>query len=280
MRGEAENLEKVSGERIRDELCKILVSRYPIEAFELLRKSWALGKLLLELVVRDHVDTMPGSNISVYRHSLLCVRNSPKRLRVRLAALFHNAGVPATAARGEKVPRDYSKESAYTASVRMKKWNMSRRQIDDVVTLIENQLPVDAESWSDAEIRRFLVRFRPELLEDFIDLARAESLAEGRTDLEGIGKLRLRMLSQLNTIPAFKMEDLAVGGREIMDILGLSSGPEIGKVLRGLFDRVLEHPGLNTYESLIDIVKGILEKKFDRIGAIPVRDVIGVFAVD
>jgi hypothetical protein len=40
-----------------------------------------------------------------------------------------------------------------------------------------------------------------------------------------------------------------------MDILGLSPGPEVGKVLRGLFDVVLEQPGLNTHESLIEIVK-------------------------
>jgi tRNA nucleotidyltransferase (CCA-adding enzyme) len=255
MRGEAENLEKISGERIRDELCKILVSRYPIEAFDLLRKSWALGKLLHELVVRDHVDTMPGSSISVYRHSLLCVRNSPKRLRIRLAALFHSAGVPATGARGDKMMKDYSKQSAYTASVRMKKWNMSNRQIEDVSTLIENQLPVDAESWSDVEIRQYLVRFRSELLEDVIALAKAESLAEGRTDLGGIDRLHARMREQLDRISAFKIEDLAVGGQEIMDILGLAPGPEVGKVLRWLFSRVLEHPGLNTHESLIEIVK-------------------------
>ena len=255
MRGEAENLEKISGERIRDELCKILVSAYPIEAFDLLRKCWALGKLLPELIVRDHVDTMPGSGVSVYKHSLLCVRNSPKALRIRLAALFHNAGVPATGARGDKVPRDYGKESAYAASVRMKKWNMSNRQIEDVITLIENQLPVDAEVLSDTEIRRFLVRFRPELLDDIIALAKAESLAEGQADLERVDKLHLRMREQLDTISAFKMEDLAVSGREIMDILGLSPGPEVGKVLRGLFDIVLEHPDLNTHESLIEIVK-------------------------
>ena len=40
-----------------------------------------------------------------------------------------------------------------------------------------------------------------------------------------------------------------------MDILGLPPGPEVGKVLRNLFDRVLEHPGLNTHENLIEIVK-------------------------
>jgi tRNA nucleotidyltransferase (CCA-adding enzyme) len=255
MRGEAENLENISGERIRDELCKILVSKYSIEAFDLLRKSWALGKLLPELIVRDHVDTLPGSGISVYRHSMLCVRNSPNRLRARLAALFHNAGVPATGARGDRLLREFRKQSAYTASVRMKKWNMSNRQIEDVVTLIENQLPVNAELWSDAEIRRFLVRFRREIIDDFIALAKAESLAEGRADVQGFENLHLRMREQLDIISASKIDELAVGGREIMDIIGLSPGPEVGKVLKRLLDMVLEDPRLNTRESLLEIVK-------------------------
>ncbi|MCE5335744.1 MAG: CCA tRNA nucleotidyltransferase, partial [Desulfobacteraceae bacterium] len=73
MREESETLERVSGERIRDELCKILMSRHIVEAFDLLRRSWALGKMLPELVIRGHVDTAPDSGVSIYRHALLCV---------------------------------------------------------------------------------------------------------------------------------------------------------------------------------------------------------------
>ena len=90
------------------------------------------------------------------------------------------------------MPRDYGRQSAYTATERMKKWNMSNRQIEDVATLIENQLPPDAGFWSEVEIRHFLVRFRPELLDDFIALASAERLAEGQTDLEEIEKLSFK----------------------------------------------------------------------------------------
>ncbi|MFZ2447008.1 MAG: CCA tRNA nucleotidyltransferase [Syntrophobacteraceae bacterium] len=255
IREESENLPKVSGERVRDEFCKILLSSHPIEAVDLLRKTWALGKLLPELAARDRIDTMQGSGMSIYRHSLLCVVNCPLRLRVRLAALFINAAVPAIGARGEKLPIEYRVASAAAAALRMKKWNMSNRRIRAVSVLIENQIPPGAEFWSDARIRRFIARVGPELLDDFAVLARAERLARGVTDIEGIKTLLARMRQQLELAPPLRMDDLALGGKDIMGLLGIPPGPEVGRVLKELFDHVLEDPGLNTREHLTDIVE-------------------------
>jgi tRNA nucleotidyltransferase/poly(A) polymerase len=255
MREEAEHLAKVSGERVRDELCKILLSTHAIESFDVLRKTWALGKLLPELVVRGHIDTLPGSGVSIYQHTMSCVIHCPVRLRVRLAALFHLAGVPAIGARGAKVPFDYRDDSAYAARERMKKWNMSNRQIEEVSTLIEHQLPPEAPGWTDAEIRRFITRVGPNLLDDFIALAEAQLLAEGRMDLDGTQILYLRIQEQLGVISAFRVRDLAVSGADVMQMLGLDPGPEVGRVLDHLFALVVDDPGLNTRERLIGIVR-------------------------
>lgn len=254
MREEAENVGQVSGERIRDEFCKILLSRYPIEAFDLLRKGWALGKLLPELVVRDHVDTLPGSGMSILRHALLSVRNCPERLRVRLAALFQNAAVPADGARGGKLPLEYAKQSAVAASARLRLWHMSNRQIQDVAMLIEYRLPPDAEFWSDARIRRFIVKVGTDLLEDFTALAEAERRARGIMDISGIEAFRRRISEQLVIIPAMRVQNLALKGSDVMQLLGLVPGPEVGRILQLLFDVVLEDPALNTRECLMEFV--------------------------
>ncbi len=254
MREEAENLGQVSGERIRDEFRKILLSRYPIEAFDLLRKGWALGKLLPELVVRDHVDTLPGSKMSILRHALLCVRHCPVRLRIRLAALFQNVAVPATGARNGKLPIEYAKQSAVAASNRMRLWRMSNRQIEEVAVLIENRLHPDAEYWDDAHIRRFVAAVGTDLLEDFTALAEAERRARGITDVSGIETLRRRIREQLGVIPAMRVHDLALKGSDVMEALGLDQGPEVGRVLQELFERVLQDPALNTRERLLEIV--------------------------
>ncbi len=254
MREESENIEKVSGERIRDEICKILVSPHPIEAFDLLRKGWALGKILPELIVRAHIDTAPGSGISIYRHTLSCIVRCPERLRVRFAALFHESGVPAVASRNGRLPIDFYQDSVYTATQRMKKWNMSSRWIEDISALIENQLPPEAIDWEDAQIRRFLTRIRLDLIDDLFSLAEAEWPTDG-SGREGIRRLRARMREQTAAISAFRVSDLALSGNEIKELLDLPPGPQVGKVLRHLFDRVLEDPSLNTREDLIRIVK-------------------------
>ena len=255
MREEAENIANVSGERVRDELCKILLSSHTVESFDMLRKTWALGKLLPELIVRGHVDTLPGSGVSIYQHTMSCVIHCPIRLRVRLAALFHQAGVPAIGARGEKVPFDFRNDSAYAAREKMKKWNMSNRQIEEVSTLIEHQLPPEAPGWSDMEIRRFITRVGPKLLDDFIALAEAQLLAERRLDLDGTQILNLRIQEQLGVISAFRVRDLAVSGADVMEILGLWQGPEVGRVLDHLFSLVLTDPSLNSRERLVEIVR-------------------------
>ena len=56
---------------------------------------------------------------------------------------------------------------------------MSNRSIHEVSTLVAQQLPPEAPSWSDAQIRRFITAVQPELIDDFIALAEAEVLSGG-----------------------------------------------------------------------------------------------------
>ncbi len=152
---------------------------------------------------------------------------------------------------------DFRRESARSARETMKMWNMSNRSIDEVSTLVLHQLPPDALSWSDARIRRFITAVHPELLDDFIALAEAEVLSGGYAEagIEEIRRLRDRMKTQLERISALSVRELALSGDDIMKILDLPPGPEVGKVLNHLFDLVLEDPGLNTRERLARIVE-------------------------
>jgi len=60
---------------------------------------------------------------------------------------------------------------------------------------------------------------------------------------------------------AFRITDLAVDGKDVMKILGIKPGPEVGAVLKKLFDSVLESPELNSKESLTRIIKEMGNKK-------------------
>ncbi len=254
-------LDNVSGERIRDEIIKILPAVNLQGAFDLLRISGALGRMLPGLDAGVNLETHRGSGVSIFEHTIACIQYCPKRTRISLAALFHKIAAQTADGATDGQEPDFRNESAGSAIETMKKWNMSNRVVDEVSTLVRHQLPHEAFSWRDARLRRFITSVGPELLDDFIALARAEVLcgAYAGAGLEEIERLRVGMKKQLERISAFSLRELALGGADIMKILDLPPGPEVGKVLRHLFDLVQEDPGLNTRERLAQILDA--EKK-------------------
>jgi len=64
-------------------------------AFGLLRKTGAFGKLLPWLDDGSHILAHTESGIGIYEHTLTCILNSPQRVSIRLAALFHQIAAPA-----------------------------------------------------------------------------------------------------------------------------------------------------------------------------------------
>ncbi|MGA3115279.1 MAG: CCA tRNA nucleotidyltransferase [Syntrophobacteraceae bacterium] len=261
MRELSAKLQDVSGERIRDEILKILLSANTSGAFDLLRKSGALAWLLPGLDAAVNIETRTGSGVSIFTHTLACIINCPEIARIRLAALFHEIAASNAKVGADGQTVDFRRESARGAEQTMKMWNMSNRSIHEVSTLVAHQLPQDALSWSDARIRRFITAVHPELIDDFIALAEAEVLSGGyaQVGIEGIRQLRSRMKTQIDRISALSVRELALSGDDIMKMLDLPPGREVGKVLDRLFDLVQEDPDLNTRARLSRIVEA--EKK-------------------
>ncbi len=262
MRQKACELKSISGERIRDEILKILTAGDPAGAFDLLKNCGALDKLLPGLAAGAGTQTK-RAGIGIYEHTIACVVNCPKRTRTRLAALFHAIGIRSAESGADPHGLDSRSESARIATETMKKWNMSNRVIDEVSTLVRHQLSPEALSWSDARIRRFITVVHPELIDDFMALAEAEVLSAGcpktpekiQCGIDDIRLLRDRMRDQFERVSAFSVRELALSGGDIMKILDLAPGPQVGKILNHLFEMVLEDPELNTREHLARIVE-------------------------
>ena len=176
MRELSGKLQSVSGERIRNEILKILLAANISGAFDLLRKSGALGRLLPGLDAPVNIETRRGSGVSIFEHTLACIINCPEIIRIRLAALFHKIAASTAEAGDDGQKMDFRRQSARRAVKTMKMWNMSNRSIHEVSTLVAHQLPPEAPFWRDARIRRFIAAVHPELIDDFIALAEAEAL--------------------------------------------------------------------------------------------------------
>lgn len=258
---EAEGLGFVARERIRDEMLKMLVSDGVLEAFECMLRAGVLKGVLPELVELSGKPLYPGCcDVDFYRHITDTVRLSPPRIRVRLAALFHDMAGPGEIEQAQDRSEALFKSSAASAFKIMTRWSMSNREIRDMQVLLLNQLPLLGNKLGDAALRRFISRVGLELLEDALDLATADRLARPGAGhlLKDMSAVRARIKKELERGFPLSVADLAVSGREIMQVLDLKPGPGIGKVLELLHARVLESPELNERKILMDF----LEKEF------------------
>jgi tRNA nucleotidyltransferase (CCA-adding enzyme) len=222
---------KVATERISDELGRLVAAPHAAEAVGLLRATGLLGSVLPGLASR------PPRALD---HAARVLRGVPPEPAVRFAALLHLLG-PAEAER---------------ALVELRQ---PRRVSDEVAALLRAHAcpiasPPGALPQSPPEVRRFLSRAGPHRADALVSLARAEAgalpPARGRAASRQLKKLE-REISQIRrAAPPLLQQDLALGGREAMEILALPPGPEVGEALRHLLDRVLEDPAANTPDAL------------------------------
>ena len=134
---------------------------------------------------------------------------------------------------------------AESALARLK---LPARLVETVRRLLAVPLPAEAAGWSDAQIRRWLVELGPERAEAAVELAAARGSDVG-------GTLGARVRQVLATRPPLSASDLALGGTEVMRVLGIGPSPAVGAATRALLEAVLDDPSLNTPEALERILR-------------------------
>lgn len=248
LRSEAKGLDRVAGERVREEIFKILSGGHVVKSLRLMQDSRVLHRLLPELAEAEHAGTIDT------------IGRCPKRLTVRLAALLRGLAKEGTASGG--AGQSGCGASCPAAEAVMGRWRMSRRQIRDVLTLLENPVPDDAADWTDAQLRRFIARAGAEFVGGIVELDRARRgalgvEAAGSPDLCGLYR-RLRQEVDGRTVP--QMKDLAVTGEDVMRVTGIKPGPRVGEMLEKAFLEVLGNPSMNDRKILMDFIR----KEFDK----------------
>ena len=252
---------KVSSERVRDELLKLLEAPRPSEGLELMRRTGLLAEVLPELVEGVGLAQNRHHPHDVYRHTLIVVDSAPAETLLRLAALLHDVGKPPTAADnpgrpGEKSFHDHAKVGARMADEICRRLRMSNRDRERVVGLVRHH-NFRLDGWTDRGVRRFLARVEPALLEDLLRLKRADVMGKGGDPerLERLDELRARLEQERDRAPALRTGDLALSGGLLMAHLGLEPGPRVGELLRALLDRVVDDPALNEEATLLRLAE-------------------------
>ncbi|MEI6388368.1 MAG: CCA tRNA nucleotidyltransferase [Spirochaetota bacterium] len=259
-----ERVESLSPERIRDELSKILLSPNPSRGLRILEETGILAAILPELVEGRGVEQKGSHLFDVLDHSLLALDAAKGGLELRLAALFHDLGKPRAKAIGaDGVPTFHRHEeiSATMTEAVLRRLRYPNATIDTAVHLVAQHMFNYDDSWSDGAVRRFVARVGRESLEGLYALRRADAsgMAGVETDGRNLGALRTRVEDLLASDSTLGLKDLAIGGKELADI-GVPRGPVMGRMLAELLEAVLDDPGLNNPERLLEIA-GLMKGK-------------------
>ncbi len=249
---------KVSAERIRDELFKMLGARQPSRGLELMRQTGLLGEVIPELLEGVGCTQNRFHKHDVFGHTLSVVDATQGDAVGRLGALLHDVGKPRARQPREGAPGEYSffkheyvgAEMAEEICRRLKLANADR---DRVVAMVKNHMFFYMGDWSDGTIRRFVRRVGgQEGLADLFALREGDVKGRGfgEDPDQELGELQRRIAVVADADAALKVTDLAIDGKDVMRILGIAPGREIGVILERLLERVLDDQALNEREKL------------------------------
>jgi poly(A) polymerase len=242
IRGGAPKIASMPGERINYELSKILTGPRPGDGVRVLREYDLLRFILPEVEEMAGID-QPNEyhGDDVLTHTLTVLNNIRPELRLRLAALMHDIGKRSTRAeKGGRVSfHGHQYSGAGGAKTALQRLRYPAKLIDEVAGLVEMHMVAYRNEWSDTAVRR-LVRRAGEQLEDLMELYRADILARRPpyNDLSEHEDLR-RRLEQIG-VEGIRRLSSPLSGDDVMEILGLEPGPQVGKALEAIESAIVD----------------------------------------
>jgi poly(A) polymerase len=241
-----ERMEIVSAERIGEELSRLLLGEHPGKGLELLVSTGLADTFLPELAALELEQDPVHQHKDVLRHTYAVVENTEPDEVLRLAALLHDIGKPATRQITSEGVQFHHHEvvGARMAEKRLRELRYPNSVVDDVRKLVEMHLRFHGygEGWSDAAVRRY-VRDAGSLLDKLNQLSRAdvttrnERRAAKFQSLQDDLEERIASLAEQENLDALRPP---LDGKQVMDRLGLEPGPAVGEALEFLMELRME----------------------------------------
>lgn len=259
LRSNAKLITKISTERIRDELLKILASDLAYEGIMMLLDTGILENILPELTDGLGISQVrPGRHhtTDVFTHNVLALKYCPSTDPiVRFATLLHDVGKVKTMGHDKDgFVTFYNHEIAGAKIAReiCDRLHFSKKDREKIVMLIRWHMFTVDEHITDTAVRRFIRRVGVENVKDMMDLRIGDRLGGGTQMAESwrLKKFKERIEEQLKPAP-FGINDLAIDGNDIIKELNLKPGKQIGDILHQLFEEVDEDLEKNNREFLL-----------------------------
>jgi len=258
----AERISIVSAERVRDELVKLMLAPDPVRGLRLLVGTGLANHVLPELPALALERDEHHRHKDVYEHTLIVLEQSidlEDRLRdltgggpdfiSRFAALMHDVGKPKTRRFVEDNVVTFHHHDVVGAKLtrrRMQALKFSNDQTDAVAQLVEQHLRFHgygSGEWTDSAVRRY-VRDAGDQLERLHVLTRADCTTRNKRKAELLRRTydeleaRIAHLSEAEELASIRPD---LDGNQIMEILGIGPGRQVGQAYRHLLELRLDH---------------------------------------
>jgi tRNA nucleotidyltransferase (CCA-adding enzyme) len=239
-------LGRVSLERVHDELVKLMAAPRPSVGLAIARRTGVLG-----LVAPAVAAAVAADGAAAWTWAVV---DAADGAAVRVAAVWAACGD--RAAMGGADERAAAAGDAALGRLvdgEMRRLKFSNDDRERVVRVARVAAAPWRSAWTDGGVRRVLAGVGRARAADAIALWRAEAAA-GEAGAEA---LVARAAASLAAGEPLAAGELAIGGGDVMAALGIGPGRRIGEVIAAVMERVLDEPGLNTRERLIELVRAM-----------------------
>jgi tRNA nucleotidyltransferase (CCA-adding enzyme) len=230
-----------------------------IKAFIYMSKIDILEYITIHLKESVNIKQNGCHAYDVFEHlmrSMQCAVDKNYPLEIRLAALFHDIGKPKTRV-FSKEKNDFTFYNHEVIGTKMTKvilndLKFSHETIEKVTKLIRwHMFFSDTDQITHSAVRRMIANVGRENIWDLINLRICDRVGTGRPK-EDPYRLRkyMSIIEEVMSDPT-DVSMLKIGGNDLIEMLHVTPGPIIGKILNILLDKCLDDPSLNTKESLM-----------------------------
>ncbi|MGW0042157.1 CCA tRNA nucleotidyltransferase [Rhodococcus sp. NPDC003348] len=270
----ADQIDRITAERVRAELDKLILGEYPGEGIEVMCTTGLAARVMPEIPALTLEIDEHHQHKDVYQHSLTVLQQAidleegDPDLVLRWAAILHDIGKPDTKRNepgGGVSFHHHEVVGAKMVRKRMRALKYSKQMVEDVSRLVFLHLRFHGYGdgqWTDSAVRRY-VTDAGDLLPKLNKLVRADCTTRNK---RRAAKLRANYDDlEVRIARIAEQEDLArvrpdLDGNAIMQLLGIPAGPEVGQAWTFLKELRLDRGPLPREEAEAELLKWWAER--------------------
>lgn len=254
----AGQLAKISKERIRDELSRILLSQRPMDALILAQRLGILKFVVPELERGIGVEQNQAHSYDVWEHNLRTLQHAADKnwpFDLRLAAMYHDISKPETRRRSEEKNEwtfyGHDVVGARVTRKALTELKFPKETIEKVSNLVRwHMFFSDPEKITLSAVRRIIRNVGQENIWDLMNLRVCDRVGTGRPKEQPFRFRKYQSMIEEALRDPISVGMLKVDGAKIMALINEKPSPRVGYILHALLEEVLDDPKKNTNEYL------------------------------